>query len=105
MLEAINRDAARAPVSPVAVRRSDGRVLAEARYHAADPTDIALAALAADAIDVLTEPDGDNLRACGAPGCVLIFVRDHPRRTWCSETCGNRARQARHYERVRHSSG
>jgi predicted RNA-binding Zn ribbon-like protein len=36
-----------------------------------------------------------DLRACGAPGCVLMFVKDHPRREWCSVACGNRARQAR----------
>ena len=66
-----------------------------------DPTDVALAALAADAIELLTGPERENLRACGAPGCVLIFLKDHPRRTWCSAACGNRARQARHYERSR----
>jgi CGNR zinc finger len=48
-----------------------------------------------------TEPDATKLRACHAPGCVLYFVKSHPRRAWCSEACGNRARAARHYERVR----
>jgi len=42
-----------------------------------------------------------KLRACYAPGCVLYFVASHPRREWCSVTCGNRARAARHYQRVR----
>ena len=37
--------------------------------------------------------------ACRAPGCVLYFVRNHPRREWCSDGCGNRARVARHYQR------
>jgi predicted RNA-binding Zn ribbon-like protein len=41
------------------------------------------------------------LRACGGPGCVLYFRKDHPRRGWCSAGCGNRARVARHYERHR----
>ncbi|MGU3431998.1 CGNR zinc finger domain-containing protein [Actinomycetes bacterium M1A6_2h] len=45
--------------------------------------------------------DGTALRACGAPGCVLYFVKTHPRREWCSEGCGNRVRAARHYRRVR----
>jgi hypothetical protein len=44
------------------------------------------------------------LRACGAPGCVLMFLKDHPRREWCSNACGNRARQARHYDRTRKRS-
>ena len=34
-----------------------------------------------------------------APGCVLYFIKDHPRREWCSTACGNRARAARHYAR------
>lgn len=42
-----------------------------------------------------------ELRACLAPGCVLYFVKDHPRRAWCSTTCGNRERAARHYARHR----
>jgi predicted RNA-binding Zn ribbon-like protein len=57
--------------------------------------------LARDAIDLLTGTTAGDLRACGAPGCILLFVKDHPRREWCSNACGNRARQARHYERVR----
>ncbi len=40
-----------------------------------------------------------HLRACLAPGCVLYFVKEHPRREWCSAGCGNRARVARHYHR------
>jgi predicted RNA-binding Zn ribbon-like protein len=60
----------------------------------------ALARVAADAIGLLTAPD-PSLGACQAPGCVLYFVKDHPRREWCSSTCGNRARAARHYSRHR----
>src|SRR6266851_2221676 len=44
---------------------------------------------------------GDQLRACHAPGCVLYFVKSHPRREWCSVACGNRARAARHYDKIR----
>jgi predicted RNA-binding Zn ribbon-like protein len=100
-LEGINAVAASAPTSPEAIRGDAGQLRADTRYHAADPTDVALAALAADAISLLTGPDRDHLGACHAPGCVLMFLQDHPRRRWCSETCGNRARQARHYERIR----
>ena len=45
--------------------------------------------------------DGSTLRACHAPGCVLYFVKTHPRREWCSVACGNRARAARHYLSIR----
>jgi predicted RNA-binding Zn ribbon-like protein len=102
-LEAVNSAAGRAPVSPVAVVDERGRFQGEARFHEADATDVALATLASDAIELLTGPDRSELRACGAPGCVLMFLKDHPRRTWCSAVCGNRARQARHYERARRS--
>jgi predicted RNA-binding Zn ribbon-like protein len=100
-LEVINGAAARAPASPLAVARADGLPRAETRYHTADPTEVALATVAADAIELLTGRHGEDLRACGAPGCVLMFLKDHPRRTWCSATCGNRVRQARHYRRAR----
>jgi hypothetical protein len=49
----------------------------------------------------ICRPDSPRLRACQAPGCVLYFVKDHPRREWCSTACGNRARAARHYRRHR----
>jgi predicted RNA-binding Zn ribbon-like protein len=100
-LEVVNGVAGRAPASPFAVARADGPPRAETRYHTADGTDVALATVAADAIELLTGPDAEHLRACGAPGCVLMFLKDHPRRTWCSAACGNRVRQARHYRRAR----
>lgn len=58
------------------------------------------AAIAAQAVALLGADDG-ALRACGAPGCVLFFVRNHPRQEWCSTTCGNRVRAARAYSRAR----
>ncbi|WP_228562505.1 CGNR zinc finger domain-containing protein [Catenulispora rubra] len=61
----------------------------------------ALARVAAESIALLGGPDADMLRACRAPGCVLYFVKTHPRREWCSVTCGNRVRAARRYEKVR----
>jgi predicted RNA-binding Zn ribbon-like protein len=100
-LELLNAAAARAPLSPGVVVRPGGRLQAETRVHTADATDVALATIAADAIELLTGPDRERLRACGAPGCVLMFLKVHPRRTWCSDACGNRVRQARHYERAR----
>jgi predicted RNA-binding Zn ribbon-like protein len=69
------------------------------------PTRVALADLAHDSIDMLTGSTATKLRACHAPGCVRYFVRSHPRREWCSETCGNRARAARHYLRIRGKKG
>jgi predicted RNA-binding Zn ribbon-like protein len=58
-----------------------------------------LSTIAEQAIALFTGEARDKLRACHAPGCVLYFIRDHPRREWCSAGCGNRARVARHYKR------
>jgi predicted RNA-binding Zn ribbon-like protein len=63
------------------------------------PVAALLAELAEQAIELFSGPRREQLRACQGPGCVLYFVRDHPRREWCSAACGNRARVARHYRR------
>ena len=65
----------------------------------AGPVTAALAEIAESAVELLAGPQRHLLRNCQAPGCVLFFVRDHPRREWCSAACGNRARAARHYRR------
>jgi len=101
-LDILNRISADAPRSPVARWRRDAPPVADVDTHGASRAAVVLAALAADTIDLLTGPRRKALRACGAPGCVLLFVKNHPRREWCSAACGNRARQARHYARTRH---
>jgi predicted RNA-binding Zn ribbon-like protein len=68
-------------------------------HTAHSETGTLLSAIAEEAVHLFAGPDRSKLRACGAPGCVLYFVRDHPRREWCSASCGNRARVARHYQR------
>jgi predicted RNA-binding Zn ribbon-like protein len=99
-LNALNGASARAPTS-AAVEWRAGDVVGAVDHHGASRADIVIAALAADAIDLITGPRRAGLRACGAPGCVLMFLKDHARREWCSNACGNRARQARHYQRAR----
>jgi predicted RNA-binding Zn ribbon-like protein len=103
-LEVINRASARAARSPIAKWRAEADPVTATDYHGASRADIVIGALAADAIDLLTSPRRHDLRACGAPGCVLMFLKNHPRREWCSNTCGNRARQARHYQRARRNT-
>jgi len=95
---AVNRAATHLPHAQLVIR---GGRLHRDRPTPTSPTRVALAELAHDSIDMLTGPSATKLRACHGPGCVLYFVRSHPRREWCSETCGNRARAARHYRRVR----
>ncbi|TWE28743.1 CGNR zinc finger domain-containing protein [Prauserella muralis] len=68
------------------------------------PVAAVLAELAEDAVTLFTGPMHHELRACQGPGCRLFFVRDNPRRAWCSAGCGNRARAARHYARTQRSA-
>jgi len=86
------------PQTELALR--DGRLQAT-RPRRASAARSALAQLGQDAVELLTGPAAVRLRACNAPGCVLYFVKTHPRREWCSEGCGNRVRAARHYQRTR----
>ncbi|MGH3929324.1 MAG: CGNR zinc finger domain-containing protein [Pseudonocardiaceae bacterium] len=80
------------------LRLRDTRLLRETTTVGA-PVPAALATIAANAVDLLTGLGSEQLRACPAPSCVLYFVKNHPRREWCSTACGNRARAARHYSR------
>lgn len=92
---AVNAALAAAP--PALLRRAgDGWELATGPVTAA----AALGAVAREGALLVADP-ARPLRACHAPGCVLYFVRDHPRREWCSVACGNRVRAARHYRRRR----
>jgi predicted RNA-binding Zn ribbon-like protein len=76
------------------------RVKAPARtLHAAATADEALLSQIAENGIALFSENRSQLRACLGPGCILYFVKHHPRREWCSAACGNRARVARHYRR------
>jgi predicted RNA-binding Zn ribbon-like protein len=97
-VEVVNR-VAEGRASPRLELRADA--LALGPTPDSQPVTAALAGVAVEAMALLTDNVGPGLRACLAPGCVLYFVQDHPRREWCSNACGNRARAARHYERHR----
>ncbi|MFE2429155.1 CGNR zinc finger domain-containing protein [Streptomyces sp. NPDC059373] len=101
----LNAAAARQPVT-VSLAWPDGAE-PEALLHpagpagAADPVADLTATLARAAVDFLTGPQRERLRACAAPRCVRYFVKAHGRQEWCKPSCGNRARVARHYRRHR----
>ena len=80
------------------LKLKDGR---PARYRASDSQgiDAVLAALASDAIDLVGSERVEDLRTCQAHNCSLLFLKDHPRREWCSPKCGARVRAARAYSR------
>ncbi|PRX47827.1 putative RNA-binding Zn ribbon-like protein [Prauserella shujinwangii] len=97
----VNAAVARAVTWPRLIHRAGA--LDRSTGCSGGPAERALSGIAREAVDLLTDPER-RLRACYAPGCVLYFVKDHPRREWCSTACGNRARVARHYERHRKRS-
>jgi predicted RNA-binding Zn ribbon-like protein len=94
----LNATAAELPALRLALR--DGRLELGVPASPA-PVTIGLARVAEQAVALLGGEDAARLRACYAPGCVLYFVKTHPRREWCSVACGNRVRAARHYRRGR----
>ncbi|MGH3530203.1 MAG: CGNR zinc finger domain-containing protein [Pseudonocardiaceae bacterium] len=98
-VEVLNAAAASAPRWPQL--HCAGGAYTVSEHTQGNGTDAALAAIARDAIAILGGPSRIQIRACQAPGCVLFFVKDHPRRHWCSAGCGNRVRAARHYQRHR----
>ncbi|MFG2492932.1 CGNR zinc finger domain-containing protein [Streptomyces caniferus] len=103
--EALRRLNAAAALVPTAPRLSwePGAPPAVRHHPTGSPAtaDRIVAALARAALDFLTGPDRALLRACPAPRCVRYFVKDHARQEWCTPSCGNRARVARHHERRR----
>lgn len=100
-LAVLNRCAARVPTWPELTHGQSSGFGLQLHGSPRRFTDAVLGALARDAIDLLAGEDRDLLRACRAPGCVQFFLKDHPRRNWCSPACGNRARVANHHARAR----
>jgi predicted RNA-binding Zn ribbon-like protein len=98
----VNACAARLPTAPRLDWPPDGP-----RRHwysdRPDTFDDAVATIARDAIDVVCGNRAPTVRRCAAHGCVRIFFREHARRQWCSNTCGDRVRAARH-QRLRESA-
>jgi predicted RNA-binding Zn ribbon-like protein len=99
-VSAVNRAAALTPRVPRLVWGAAGPRDEPSWPGAPDPLEIALATIAADAIATVLGTTGERLRACEAHGCNRLFIQDHGRRRWCSRTCGDRVRFARHYQRT-----
>jgi len=100
VLDVVNRIAAAAP-STVRLTSYESLGL---RLRRVRPTPMATAVLAALAEDALaTAVDTTQLKTCPGPNCLGIYPQDDPRRHYCSPTCANRARVARHYARSRTS--
>ncbi len=94
----INAAAAAAPMSSRLELR-DNALHRSIRWHLEHGGHPALAAIADDAITVLTDDQlRGQLRRCANPACSMLFLATNPRRTWCTANiCGNRTRAQRHY--------
>lgn len=93
-------NAAVIPRSPQLVWTADQATTRQKRV-AGDPADAVLSTFAEEAIVLFSAGEQSQLRVCEGPDCGLYFVKNHPRREWCSPACGNRVRAARHYRRHR----
>jgi predicted RNA-binding Zn ribbon-like protein len=94
----VNRWAERVPIAPQLT--TEGKLV----WVAARPVEAMFAAIARDAVDLLTGQLAARIRECSAPDCALLFVdASRPgRRRWCStEACGNRTRTKAYRERRR----
>jgi predicted RNA-binding Zn ribbon-like protein len=100
VLTRINAAAALVARSPQLAWDDNGPAQRTRWARAERPVDLALAQIAADAIATLLDDRGERLRLCQAHGCNRMFIADHRRRRWCSRTCGDRVRVARHHRKV-----
>ncbi|MGC0376971.1 CGNR zinc finger domain-containing protein [Streptomyces sp. SAI-229] len=101
-LARINELARAAPPVPRAVP-GEGGVLVR-RLDGPPGREALLAAVARDAVELLTDPVArGGLRQCEGDNCPIVYVDTSRgrRRRWCSsEVCGNRERVARHRRRA-----
>ena len=82
----------------------DGAFVRIGHHHPASSVDDALAVLAAPIVGELASGRPDRFRTCANDTCRWTFYDASPtgRRRWCDmSTCGNRAKAARHRERVK----
>jgi predicted RNA-binding Zn ribbon-like protein len=100
---AVNEAAGAAPRWP-ALTWSPGSEPSRSSRTSGSAAAAVVSAIADQAIDLFSQGDLLRLRACMAPGCVLYFLKNHPRREWCSPACGNRARGSRFYQRHRRTA-
>ena len=104
-IEDINAAASSVPMTP-RLALDGNQLIRQNRWHTEYGGNAALAAIADDAIVLITDPDKQQaLRKCANPNCSMLFLATNKRRVWCTANiCGNRARVARHYERTHPTS-
>lgn len=101
-LAAVNAALAAAPCVTSVAWDDDGPRVGQRRTpRTDDPLAPVLAALAADAGELVAGPHAARLARCSAHNCIRMFIRTHAARQVCSTRCGDRVRAARHYARQR----
>ncbi|MDR7381078.1 CGNR zinc finger domain-containing protein [Promicromonospora iranensis] len=98
-LDGINAALRLVPATEVLRWEPDHGLVRAAVHPVTQVVEHAMAALAADAVGLVTRPEAASLAACSARSCSRFFLRTHARRHWCSTRCGNRVRAARAYAR------
>lgn len=102
-IKTVNAALAGAPCVTSLVWDGSGPHVTQQR-RSSDPFAKILAALAADAAELLSGPHAERLAQCEAHNCIRMFIRTHAARHVCSTRCGDRVRAARHYARKRQST-
>jgi predicted RNA-binding Zn ribbon-like protein len=101
-VEVLNAVAASASPSP-RLLVVDAVPRREIDWHVRRDGNAGLAAIAHDAVGLLSSPENlDRVRRCANPTCSMLFLASSARRQWCTANiCGNRVRVSRHHERHR----
>jgi predicted RNA-binding Zn ribbon-like protein len=99
IVRTLNEASAAVPTAPVLEDGPGGPVRVERVTAAPSRTVQILATIARSAIELLGGPDRDRLRLCPATRCGKAFLASRGRQVWCSASCGNRMRVARHHAR------
>jgi predicted RNA-binding Zn ribbon-like protein len=97
-IRALNEASAAVPTAPALEKSPGGLVRVERATASPSRTVQILASIARSAIEVLG-PDRERLRLCPATRCGKAFLASRARQVWCSASCGNRMRVARHHAR------
>lgn len=97
-IEHVNAASAASPMAPQLEAGNEGDLRTVERSAKHDPLAQLLGILARSTIALLTDLERERLQVCRAPSCGMFFLGA---RRWCCAACGNRARAARHYRRMK----
>ncbi len=95
----LNEASAAVPTAPALENGLKGPVRVERVTASPSRTVRILATIARSAVELLGGPDRERLRLCPATRCGKAFLASRSRQVWCSDSCGNRMRVARHHAR------